>query len=56
MSDCPFCAIVEGRLDQEVIAADDDVVAFLCNPPATQGHTLIVPSRHRADIWDVEGD
>ena len=51
MSDCPFCAIVEGRRDQEIIA-----VAFLCEPPATQGHTLIVPRLHRTDIWDTNPD
>jgi histidine triad (HIT) family protein len=54
VSDCPFCAIVEGRLDQEVVAADSDAVAFLCEPPATQGHTLVVPRRHRTDIWDAD--
>ena len=54
MSDCPFCAIVEGRRDQEIVASDGDAVAFLCEPPATHGHTLIVPRRHRTDIWDVQ--
>ncbi len=56
MPDCPFCAIVEGLRDQEIVASDGDSVAFLCEPPATQGHTLIVPRRHRSDIWDVEED
>lgn len=56
MLDCPFCAIVEGVRDQEIVASDGDSVAFLCEPPATQGHTLIVPRRHRSDIWDVEED
>jgi histidine triad (HIT) family protein len=51
---CPFCEIVAGRRAQEIVASTDDVVAFLCEPPATQGHTLIVPRRHRTDIWDVE--
>ena len=54
MSSCPFCAIIEGRLGQEIVAARCAVVAFLCDPPATQGHTLIVPRKHRTDIWDVE--
>jgi histidine triad (HIT) family protein len=54
VTDCPFCAIVEGRRDQEIVASDGDSVAFLCEPPATQGHTLIVPRSHRSDIWDVE--
>jgi histidine triad (HIT) family protein len=56
VSDCPFCAIVEGRRDQEIVASDEGAVAFLCEPPATQGHTLIVPRRHRTDIWDVRED
>jgi len=56
VTDCPFCAIVEGRRDQEIVASDGDSVAFLCEPPATQGHTLIVPRSHRSDIWDVEED
>jgi histidine triad (HIT) family protein len=54
MDDCPFCEIIEGRRDQEIVASRDDVVGFLCEPPATRGHTLIVPRFHRADIWDVE--
>ncbi|TML52556.1 MAG: HIT domain-containing protein, partial [Actinobacteria bacterium] len=51
---CPFCEIVDGRRAQEIVASTDGVVAFLCEPPATPGHTLIVPRRHRADIWDVD--
>jgi histidine triad (HIT) family protein len=54
--ECPFCAVVEGRRDQEIVASDGDSVAFLCEPPATRGHTLIVPRRHRRDIWDLDED
>jgi histidine triad (HIT) family protein len=51
---CPFCEIVAGHRKQEIVAADRDVVAFLCEPPATEGHTLVVSRRHRTDIWDTE--
>jgi histidine triad (HIT) family protein len=51
---CPFCEIVAGRLGQEIVYSDDTVVAFLCQPPATLGHVLVVPREHRRDIWDVE--
>ena len=34
--------------------ADETVVGFLCEPPATWGHALIAARRHRADIWDVQ--
>ena len=54
MEGCAFCEVVEGRRDHDVIAAANDVVAFLCDPPATLGHTLIVLQAHRTDVWDVE--
>jgi histidine triad (HIT) family protein len=54
MSTCPFCDIVAGHRGDELLYADDTVAAFLCNPPATSGHTLIVPRAHRADVWEIE--
>jgi histidine triad (HIT) family protein len=51
---CPFCKIAARKSDQEIVYADDDLVAFLCEPPATWGHTLVVPRLHRQDIWSVE--
>ncbi len=51
---CRFCDIVAGRRRQEIVYADDTVVAFLCEPPATWGHLLVVPREHRRDIWSVE--
>jgi histidine triad (HIT) family protein len=51
---CIACRIVAGRLDQEVVYSDELVVAFLCEPPATWGHLLVVPRRHRRDIWEIE--
>ena len=53
MADCPFCEIVAGRRGEELIHGDAIVAAFLCDPPATSGHTLIVPRTHRVDIWDA---
>ena len=54
MDGCPFCEIAAGPHEQEVVASTNQLVAFLCEPPATSGHTLIVPRAHRSDIWDVE--
>jgi histidine triad (HIT) family protein len=51
---CPFCEIGAGRTDQEIVYADDVLMAFLCEPPATWGHTLIAPRAHKQDIWSVE--
>jgi histidine triad (HIT) family protein len=54
MRSCPFCEISSGRTEQEIVYADDTVVAVLCEPPATWGHTLVLPRVHRDDIWSVE--
>jgi histidine triad (HIT) family protein len=35
------------------VYADGDLVAFLCEPPATCGHTLVAPRQHKRDIWSV---
>lgn len=48
--ECPFCQIVTGHRRQEIVYEDDTVVAFLCEPPATWGHKLVVPREHRCDI------
>jgi histidine triad (HIT) family protein len=54
MEACVFCEIGAGRIDQEVLYEDDEMMAFLCEPPATWGHTLIIPRAHRQDIWTIE--
>jgi histidine triad (HIT) family protein len=54
MEACVFCEIGAGRIDHEVVFEDDTVFAFLCEPPATWGHTLIAPNKHRQDIWTIE--
>lgn len=57
MTDCPFCEIVAGtRVPEEVVYSDGMVLAFLCEPPATWGHTLVVTRLHRDDIWAAETD
>ena len=53
---CVFCRIVLGDVHQEIVYEDGRVVAFLCEPPATWGHVLVVPRAHRRDIWDIEPD
>ena len=50
---CVFCEIVAGTREQEIVHADELVTAFLCEPPATWGHTLVVPRRHCEDIWSI---
>jgi histidine triad (HIT) family protein len=51
---CPFCEIVAGTRGQEIVYADESVVAFLCEPPAAWGHVLVVPRTHVPDIWTID--
>lgn len=53
---CPFCEIVAGEREHEIVLADEHVVAFLCEPPATWGHVLVAPRVHRHDIWQIQPD
>lgn len=46
MSECSFCAIVDGRLGASVVWEDDTVVAFLDRAPVFKGHVLVVPRAH----------
>ena len=56
MTDCIFCQIVAREADAYVVAEDQQTVAFLDRGQATEGHTLVVPRSHAADIWDISED
>jgi diadenosine tetraphosphate (Ap4A) HIT family hydrolase len=50
--DCPFC-----RPDRHRIRLESDLaVAFLDRFPLTEGHTLVVPKRHVASLFDIPQD
>ena len=52
---CDFCAIARGE-DRSVLVAceGDDWIAFFPLKPATKGHTLVIPRRHVADVWELD--
>jgi histidine triad (HIT) family protein len=54
--ECVFCDIVAGRLHSEILFEDERTVAFLDNTAVMEGHTLVIPRRHAADIWTVSED
>jgi histidine triad (HIT) family protein len=51
---CPFCAIVAGTADAEVIFRDDVAVAFLDIRPLFPGHVLIVPVDHVVTLPELD--
>ena len=54
--DCPFCRIVAADAPAHVVLRDDHVVAFLDRTPLFAGHTLVVPTAHRATIADLPAE
>ena len=50
MSECPFCDVA----GLQVIAESGAGVAFRDRYPVSSGHTLIIPRRHVATIFDLD--
>ena len=51
-TECPFCDLPESRLwiEQDLALATPDMY------PAADGHTLVLPRRHVASIFDLDED
>lgn len=56
MSSCIFCEIVAGEAEAFVVASGPTAVAFLDIAPLSRGHTLVVPTRHVADLLEGGAD
>jgi histidine triad (HIT) family protein len=48
--DCPFCAIVAGRAPAQIFHEWDDALAIVPLNPVTEGHLLVIPKVHVADV------
>ena len=53
MSNCIFCRIVAGEVPAEIVAREPEVTAFLDVQPLADGHVLVVPRAHAAQIEDL---
>ncbi len=58
MSDpnCLFCKIVDRKLPAQIVAEDDETLAFMDINPANRGHTLVIPRRHSANLLEIDPD
>lgn len=54
MADCIFCKIINQEIPSYKIYEDELVYAFLDLSQATKGHTLLVPKKHVADIFEYD--
>jgi histidine triad (HIT) family protein len=56
MAGCPFCAIVSGEEEADVVYRDAVAVAFLDRRPLFPGHVLVVPTQHVDTLVDLALD
>ena len=54
MDDCPFCQIAAGNTDTELVAESAHSVVFYDQYPVSDGHALVIPRRHQADLFDLD--
>ena len=55
-NDCIFCAIAAGEIPCFKIYEDDMTLAYLDINPFSEGHALVIPKIHAADISEIEED
>ncbi len=51
---CVFCNIINGNISSFKIYENAYVLCFLDINASTKGHTLIVPKKHFANIFDLD--
>ena len=54
MEDCLFCKIVSNEIPSYKVYEDEYVLAFLDIHPCSKGHTVVVPKKHFANLWEME--
>lgn len=54
MSDCIFCKIIAGEIPSATIYEDDEFKAILDRFPSAEGHVLILPKNHTANIFEID--
>ena len=52
-NDCIFCAIAAGEIPCFKIYEDDQTLAYLDINPFSEGHALVIPKTHAADISEI---
>ncbi|HVX42609.1 MAG TPA: HIT family protein [Mycobacteriales bacterium] len=51
---CIFCAVAAHRAEAMLVYEDEHACAFLDRSPALDGHTLVVPKQHVADLMSPD--
>lgn len=54
MSDCIFCKIIAGEIPSATIYENDEFKVILDRFPSGEGHALILPKNHVANIFEID--
>ncbi|MBS2549456.1 HIT family protein [Catenulispora sp. NL8] len=53
---CVFCGIVAGTIPYAKVAEDAMTFAFMDIDPGSDGHLVVIPKRHSADLFEISAD
>ena len=54
MSECIFCKMMDGSIPAYTVYEDEEFKIILDRYPAILGHTLVIPKKHVADIFELD--
>ena len=54
--ECIFCKIIAGEIPCFKIYETDDTLAFMDINPANEGHALVIPKQHAANVHSVSDE
>lgn len=54
--DCIFCKIANGEIPSNTVYEDDEFRVILDLGPATEGHALVLPKEHFANLCELPED
>ena len=52
-SNCIFCKIANGEIPTRTVYEDERFRVILDNAPASEGHAIILPKNHAADVFSL---
>ncbi len=56
MDNCKFCQIASKNAPAKIIYENENIICFLPKKVEVYGHTLVVPKKHYADLYDIPSD
>ncbi len=54
--DCIFCKIASGEIPCSRVYEDEATLAFMDINPANEGHVLVIPKEHGADVHEISDE